>query len=267
MSLTLRSDRAVVSISPDDGGRLSSLQLDGTELLGHGRPEIGSPLGWYHGLFPMAPYAGRLKDGRFRFGNLTYRVVPNSGSHAGHGLVFDVPWSTLLASDNQVALAVNLDERWPFGGTLMQSFDLDPSGLSIALQLRNDDRPMPGNLGFHPWFRRDLGTGPAVISFDPMLRYALAGDSFPRLLSHDLGQRPWDDVFTGLRQWPRIAWPEGPTISIHSTADHWIVYERQVDAFCIEPVTGPPDSLGTSRASVITPDSPLTLSMRLEWVL
>ena len=142
---------------------------------------------------------------------------------------------------------------------------LDGTGLSVTLTLSNDDRPMPGALGFHPWFRRDLGHGPARFSFEPTRRFAPAADGFPRLLSVDLGERPWDDVFTEVRRWPSVTWPGGPTVHIESTSDTWIVYERQESGFCIEPITGPPDSLGTARAAVVRPGEPLVLAMRLDW--
>ena len=262
----LCSDRAVVAIAPHDGGRLVSLELDGAELIGRGTPEAGLPPGWYHGSFPMAPYAGRVKDATFRFDGTTYRLPPNAGPHAGHGLVFDVPWSTVTPSTgSRVVLATPLDGRWPFGGTVEQVVALDGTGLSVTLTLSNDDRPMPGALGFHPWFRRDLGHGPARFSFEPTRRFAPAADGFPRLLSVDLGERPWDDVFTEVRRWPSVTWPGGPTVHIESTSDTWIVYERQESGFCIEPITGPPDSLGTARAAVVRPGEPLVLAMRLDW--
>ena len=186
----LCSDRAVVAIAPHDGGRLVSLELDGAELIGRGTPEAGLPPGWYHGSFPMAPYAGRVKDATFRFDGTTYRLPPNAGPHAGHGLVFDVPWSTVTPSTgSRVVLATPLDGRWPFGGTVEQVVALDGTGLSVTLTLSNDDRPMPGALGFHPWFRRDLGHGPARFSFEPTRRFAPAADGFPRLLDVKL-RRP-----------------------------------------------------------------------------
>ncbi len=86
---TLSSQRARALVNPDDGGRLVSLVLDGIELLGSAEVADGLPVGWFQGSFPMAPYAGRTKNGRFRFDGATYTVPSNAGPHAGHGLVFE----------------------------------------------------------------------------------------------------------------------------------------------------------------------------------
>ena len=267
MSQNLKSARATVIIDPDDGGRLTSLILDRRELIGAGVPHPESPEGWYHGAFPMAPYAGRLKHGEFRFDGATHRISPNAGRHAGHGLVFDVPWSVVSPSlgGSSLVLATDLDDRWPFGGRVTQTFDLDSTGLVVTLQLSNDQRPMPGALGFHPWFRRDIGTGPATYRFNPRRRYAPDSDGFGRTSCTDLGDRPWDDVFDVLDDDPRISWPDASSVHIKSATDTWILYERQADAVCIEPLTAPPDSLGTERASIVRPGEPLQLSMRLDW--
>jgi aldose 1-epimerase len=266
MTETLRSKRATVTIAPDDGGRLTSLALDGTELLAAGTPEQGMPPGWYHGSFPMAPYAGRIKDSRFGFEGADYRLPANAGPHAGHGLVFDVPWRLVGSpAATRLVLSAQLDDRWPFGGTARQEFELDDAGLSITLELSNDSRTMPGALGFHPWFRRDLGSGPVVLGFEPAQRFAPAEDGFPRVLGTDLGERPWDDVFTGLREPPALAWPSGPRLRILSTADTWIVFEHQQGALCVEAITAPPDSLGTALSAVVGPGMPLALTVRFEW--
>lgn len=263
---SLSSHRAVAIVNPDDGGRLVSLVLDGIELLGSGDVADGLPAGWFHGLFPMAPYAGRTKDGRFQFDGATYTVPLNAGSHAGHGLVFDVPWSVRAATNTELALATELDDRWPFGGRVEETFQLSETALTMTLTILNNERRMPAALGFHPWFRRNIGTdGPASYSVKPVARFASDKDGFPRLLSQDFGDRPWDDVFQGMFEPPTISWPNGPTIRITSTGDTWIVYERQPKAFCIEPITAPPNSLGTARSAVVGPGQPLSLQMRLIW--
>src|SRR5206468_10500493 len=44
---------------------------------------------------------------------------------------------------------------WPWAFRAMQHFALSPTGLSVALTLRNQsDTPMPAGLGWHPYFPR-----------------------------------------------------------------------------------------------------------------
>ena len=130
----------------------------------------------------------------------------------------------------------------------------------------NDERPMPASLGFHPWFLRDIGTGgSASYTFSPAVRFAPAEDGFPRIPSRDLGERPWDDVFTQPAQPPTMSWPNGPRLRITSNSDTWIIYERSPRALCIEPITALPDTLGTPLAAVVTPGNPLNLRMEIAW--
>jgi aldose 1-epimerase len=164
-----------------------------------------------------------------------------------------------------LTISCALDERWPFGGTALQSFELGAEALSIRLELRNEDRTMPGALGFHPWFRTDVGRGPLELEFLPAARLAPGPDGFPRHRSEDLGDRPWDDVFVGLAAPPLLAWPGGPRLRIRSTSDVWVVFERQRNSLCVEPLTAPPDSVGSAKASIVGPGHPLSLTMRLEW--
>jgi aldose 1-epimerase len=260
----LRANRASATVDPNDGGRLVSLMVDSVELLTAGIPGEGMPTGWYHGSFPMAPYAGRVKNGRFVFHGAEHQLPRNAEPHAGHGLVFDVPWTVEDSSVDRLTCCARLDDRWPFGGEVRQTFALDDGGLSVLLELANDSRAMPGSLGLHPWFRRDLGNGPVRLAFSPAQRLAPGGDGFPRVLSGDLGERPWDDVFTGLSAPPELSWPGGPTLRILSSHDLWIVYEQQASGICVEPITAPPDSLGAGAAT-IAPGAPLALSVRFEW--
>jgi aldose 1-epimerase len=266
VATTLRTRNAIASILPGAGGRLSSLVIHGAEVLGRGVREPGLPAGWYGGSFPMVPYAGRLKHARFEFEGEEYRLPANAGDHAGHGLVFDVPWRVVGRPTGQrLVLATRLDERWPFGGEVTQTFVLDDHGLSVSLELSNESRSMPAGLGFHPWFRRDLGSGPVSLDFDPARRLAPMDDGFPGPAVPDLGGRPWDDVFTGVRASPGLAWPDGPRVRIHSTSDTWIVFERQPDDLCVEPILGAPNSLGEASSPTVGPGRPLTLTMRFDW--
>jgi len=78
---------------------------------------------------------------------------------------------------------------------------------------------------------------------------------------------PWDDCFTGVHTPPVLSWPGGPTVTITSSCDHWVVYDQPVDALCVEPQTGPPDqfNLGAAAGAVVTPGTPLVAWMRLSW--
>lgn len=265
MALTLGSAGATATIDASDGGRLTSLLIDGVETIGGARPAPGAPEGWYHGVFPMAPYAGRVRNAEFTFEGRPVRLPPNNGPHAGHGLVFDRPWTVVRHSTSRLSLRIELDDRWPWGGTVEQAFALEPGQLEISLTIRNEQRRMPAALGLHPWFARRTQAGSASFTFLPARRFSTDAEGFPGPAGTDLGRRPWDDVFSDLMADPVVSWPDGPRMRLSSNADIWTVFEQLDEGFCIEPLTAPPNSIGAMSAAVVGPGQPLGLRFCLTW--
>ena len=68
--IELAASKAAVRLDPGSGGRIASLKIDGAELLA---PRVGSDwLLW--GCYPMVPWAGRVRDGRFGFDGEEYQL-------------------------------------------------------------------------------------------------------------------------------------------------------------------------------------------------
>ncbi|MCR6030737.1 aldose 1-epimerase [Nocardioides sp. zg-579] len=267
LSVRLVAGGISAAIDSTRGARLTSLRLHGTELLGGAPHEGPGPSSWFDGSFPMAPYAGNVRDGRFSFEGREHRLPRNNGPHAAHGLVEDAPWEVVRHDARSAELAVALPPEWPFGGEVRQRVVLTEESLEVELRCRNDERPMPATLGFHPWFRRDLGQGPVELEVAPGLRYQPLAPGIPGEPGTDLGQRPWDDVFTALAAPPVLRWPGGPVLTVESSSATWMLYEQLAPALCVEPLTAPPDSLGTPRGHVVAPGADLRLTMRLRWDL
>src|SRR6185295_6639940 len=148
------------------GGRLASLEVGGYELLVTRRD---GPILW--GCYPMAPFAGRMRDGRFRFHGRSYQLPLTMPPNAIHGTVLDRPWSVTARSDHRVALATDLGPDWPFEGRVVQSVGLVEGGLEATLELRAAE-PMPVVLGWHPWFRRTIDGTAAELDFEAHWMYA-----------------------------------------------------------------------------------------------
>ena len=80
MSLrVLDAGSAQVVVDPE-GGRIVRLDVDGLPLLVP--PEVDAHR---HGMFPMAPWAGRVRDGAFEFSGESYQLPINAAPHAIHG--------------------------------------------------------------------------------------------------------------------------------------------------------------------------------------
>jgi aldose 1-epimerase len=262
-TLVLETGDARLTVSPAQGGRMTSLVVDGHEILvteGYG------PIRW--GCYPMVPFAGRVRDGRFTFAGRAVQLPLNLPPHAIHGTVFERPW-TVVGPDT---LAIDLGPDWPFAGRAHQRFTLLEDGLEAELTLEADE-PMPGAIGWHPWFRRVLAgttTAPLPASetvglrFDAAWMYVRDADGLPTGALAPPGPPSWDDCFTGLRSAPRLTWPGVMSLDIRSDCDHWVVYDEPDDAICVEPQTAPPDF--TSIAPVtIQPGRPLRATMSWHW--
>lgn len=69
---TLRHGAIEIDLAPQAGGRLAQIRVDGIEqLIG---PDDGWPAMIAWGCYPMVPWAGRVRDGRFRFEGREYQL-------------------------------------------------------------------------------------------------------------------------------------------------------------------------------------------------
>ena len=263
--LVLEAADVRLEVSPIDGGRISSLVVRGSELL-RGCDAGGGPILW--GSFPMVPFAGRVRDGRFRFAGRDVQLDRNHGPNAIHGTVFERAWRV----DDPTTMSIDLGPSWPYAGRVVQRFALRADALEVTLTLVADE-PMPAALGWHPWFRRQLaGTADRPVApsssvqlhFDAEWMYVRDADGLPtgELVQPPPG--PWDDCFTGLRSAPRLTWPGVLGLELTSSCDYWVVYDEPPDAVCVEPQTAPPDFV-TVAPSTTVPDEPLVATMTWRW--
>ena len=256
----LAAGRAVLEVDPQDGGRWTSLEVDGLELLS-GAQVDGVPPGVQHGCFVMAPYAGRLGQGRFVFDAVPYDLPRDAPPHAIHGHVFDVAWD--VEADG--ILTTRIPAPWPFAGTVRQELALSDDGLQARLVLQAEEQ-MPVTLGYHPWFARRLARGGEVeLHLSPDSQYAKDDQELPtgELIAPTGG--PYDDCFVGMAEPPRLVWPGALELTITSSADHWVVLDALPEVVCGEPQTGPPDAVALGKAAVVPAGGELVLQVGLRW--
>ncbi len=164
--LELHSEALTVQVAPNAGGRIAQLICDDAEWLCG--PDIDSAaIAW--GSYPMLPWAGRIRKGRFRFNGRQWQLPANLGAHAIHGIGFMRPWQVEAHSPTRLELSLQLpsDDTWPFGGTARQRFIVSNRTLRLELSLRAAEQAMPWPvLGWHPWFLK-----PEQIDFAPTACY------------------------------------------------------------------------------------------------
>ena len=258
---TLRAGPARVAVDAADGGRITSLQIEGVELLG----AVGTDV-IEHGSFVMAPWAGRIRDGVLRVAGVEHMLpTDRTHPHAGHGLVMDRPWQVEQTTDAGLRIRCDLDSRWPFPGHVVQEFRLTAEHLAQRVEVHAQAAAFPATVGWHPWFRRVLESGEiAELHFEAsgMLLRDAAGIPGGEVVAVPPG--PWDDCFTGVR-WPMtITWPGAAVLRISSDVEFAVVYDELAEAFCVEPQSGPPDGPNT-HPHMVVPGAPLVVSTRWTW--
>ena len=156
-------------ISPFTGASLRSLQVvsggNQFELISGGDGEYDPRhVESGTGSFIMAPWPNRITDGKLYMNGEVVHTLPTDGDrHAQHGTVRRREWSILGSSGNSAHLAIELLPPWPFPGHLEYEVKLEgPSLVQSFLATDSGGSIYPFGIGWHPWFRRDLGSGPVV---------------------------------------------------------------------------------------------------------
>lgn len=257
--LTIEAGDISVEVEHTDGGRIGQITVAGIPLLVGRSDEFAEPLAW--GAYPMVPWAGRIRDGRFEFRGRNYQLPRNHGGHAMHGVGFVSEWQVAHRDASSVRLTLQMpsDQRWPFGGRVEQRFEVDVAGVTLTMRVDADDQAFPASFGWHPWFRK-----PERLEFHPIAMYRRDDDhiAIDELVAVPTG--PWDDCFVNER--PVGICVDGVDIQFSSTASCWVVYDDLEHATCIEPQTGPPDSV-TIAPSVIEAGRSSSLTARLDVML
>ena len=253
---TITAEDVRVEIDPVAGGRIAQITVGGTPLLVGSDDVGGHPLAW--GAYPMVPWAGRIREGRFEFRGTAYELPQNHDGHAMHGVGFTSAWTVAGRTPSRIELHLDLpsDERWPFGGSVRQTFEVDARGLTATMSVHAEDRAFPASFGWHPWFRK-----PSRLDFTPTAMYRRDDRHIAVDELVEVPPGPWDDCFVNTAPVGLVV--DGIELTITSPCTDWVVYDEPPHATCVEPQTGPPDAF-TIRPEVVEPGAPMTASFRLE---
>lgn len=253
---TLSADGVTAVLQSEAGARVASLVVDGLELL---VTEADRPIDW--GLFPMAPFAGRVRHGVLKFDDREYQLPLTLPPHAIHGTLVTRTWSDIAPG----VMEVDFDDRWPFEGRVRHEVTLGDDHLTATLTVVADE-PMPAWVGWHPWFRRRLGRGSrARLALQAGGMFARDDESIPTGEVVPVPDGPWDDCFTELAGPPSIEWAGALTLEIASDCPYVVVFTEPRHGFCVEPQSAPPDALNLGLAAVAAPGTPLQATMTLRW--
>lgn len=276
--VVLDSGAVRLRVEPALGGRVTSLQVAGHEVLWN--DSSAGPLGW--GAYPMAPFAGRLRNGQLVVDGRVHQIRRNDPPHGLHGTVFDRPWRvgqrtqpaapTTSGSVERatgvdaavVELVCELGEHWPYRGECRQRIAVSAGQVRIDLEVDAALEAFPVSLGWHPWFRTELDTGaPLEVQARLGARFQRGGDGLPTGELVAVGDGPFDDCFSGV-EWPiRLSWGDELALTMASDCRYVVIYDEQPHGWCIEPQSAPPGDTPRERAA---PGRPVRASVTLEWV-
>ncbi|MGW4242035.1 aldose epimerase family protein [Nocardia sp. NPDC004722] len=255
--ITLTEGDVTVRLSPGNGGRISGLTIGGTEFLRQGE---------HYGSFPMAPWCGRLRDGRFTVDGVGYQMPLTAPPHAIHGTARDGAWDIEETSPTHATISRALVAPWPFRGRVTQHFRLSRDELALRMEVSSDTDRFPAQAGWHPWFlRRPTPDTTARVDFHPAWQELRGPDYLPT------GERiaptpgPWDDCF-GMPDGvdATIEWPGLLRLRVRSPERWVVVYDMDPEAVCVEAQSGPPDGLNT-LPTLVTPGAPLRIEAVWSW--
>ncbi|MFF7644234.1 aldose 1-epimerase [Streptomyces canus] len=255
--ITLTAGDAEVTLQPANGGRVGGLRVGGVQLLRQGDR---------FGCFPMVPWCGRIRDGRFRDGADVHQLPLNSPPHAIHGTARDGAWSIARATTDEAVLTYDLVEPWPYPARITQVAALTPDALTLTMSVETYDSSFPAQIGWHPWFHRTLDGGePVRLDFTAAWQEERGDDHLPTGNRVEPKPGPWDDCF-GMPDGVDVTltWPGQLELKVASREEWVVVYDEQEAAVCVEPQTGPPNGLNT-LPRLVTPLEPLEASTTWSW--
>lgn len=274
--MALSSDRLVrlavgdmaVVVDLDLGARAVSWTVGGHELLAHHGDNAVE-----HGMYPMAPWAGRLRDNEVAWDGAIHPLPPTYGPWAIHGTILGRPGRVLLdeADTDRARLVARFSDHgaWPWPTSVDVEWQMEPRALTTRLTVHAEAAPFPAVVGWHPWFRRRLEVGDALQwRLSASARLVRGEDHLPtgELAEVDLADGPFDDAFVATDA--QVVWPGAYRLDISSDGGWFVVFDELSDAACIEPQSGPPDGLKEQAGQgprVAAPGHPLVLTNR--WVV
>ena len=252
-----------IDVDLDEGARATSWRVAGRELLArHGDDPVE------HGMYPMAPWAGRVRGNEVSWADRTEPLPVTYGPWALHGTVLGQSGAVVLEerTDDEACVVVRFDEHagWPWPASVDVAWRLQPRRLTTTITVNAVDASFPAVVGWHPWFRRDLGVGePLEWSLDATARLVRGDDHLPTgaLADYDPADGPFDDAFVAAAA--HVRWPGALRLDITSDGGWFVVFDELARTVCVEPQSGPPDGLRDMAGfppSIARPGEPVVLT-------
>jgi aldose 1-epimerase len=164
----LRHGPITVGLAPEFGALTRFDVQVGENLVEVLRPAIDRPATgpWALGAssFPLIPYGGRLRNGRFCFEGreVTYPLNASAERHSSHGDGWTRPWLLTHLDRCSATMTLSPDPQAPLPYACTQTVSVQSGQVHIVMAVGNlDSRRIPVGVGIHPYFAH---RGDAILS-------------------------------------------------------------------------------------------------------
>lgn len=276
--VVLRAGSARAVVRPRAGGRVCALELarpDGQAvpvLFPYEAPGV-DPVNWGKGgIYPLAPYSGRISHARVHFPGGAADLVPhpNAPPHSLHGHAHGLPWTVQSQDADAGRVVLRFDSppvpAWPWAIQVQATLQLHPDALVMDMALTAGPGgdglgPMPAGLGWHPFF---LHRPESRLRFSAATRWSAAPDHVPQAPHPVAAQDRFDTprplpegaITTDLSDWQgrfELELPEGDVLQLeaHAPANHLVLHRTAAQTYlCVEPVTHVADGFNLAARGV-----------------
>lgn len=165
--VTIKSNNLELKVSPTVGASIYSMKYNkGGKWIDIMRPTPGEAVDTKDvgsfASFNLFPYSNRIKDAVLKFKGKEYQLEANfDDGHAIHGEAWTRVWQLVEAVENRVILEFNSFDyeeiSWPFLFSARIEYRLEGDSFIVKTVLKNEgDQLMPGGMGIHPYFMRNI---------------------------------------------------------------------------------------------------------------
>ncbi len=255
----LENDFIEVGVVPSCGAALAYFRTKGERLFDVMRPASQTAIGKKDALgmsmFPMIPYAFRIKDGEFTYWGIK-RFVPQNHpnfSEPLHGDGWRSKWDITAQDKTSLTLSLTHDKEtdkgYPFSYKASITYRLKDKTLQVEMNLTNTGlMPMPCGLGVHPYFNKTpnvtLGFKTKNVWYhenDPIDHPYRTPEEWSFEQPKELGNEIFDTCFGGFDGSAHIKWPKfsmGVQIDCEESFSHLALFAPyRKNFFCLEPST------------------------------
>lgn len=246
----IRDRNTTATVLPAFGGVVSSLNVDGVEILRMKEDKLGIANCLAGGIPVLFPFCSKVK-------NDTYTVDGKEYTMPMHGFAKDMPFAVESVSQNSVIVYTTTTEAikkqsYPYDFVLHIEYKVEGKSLHVNAKIDNlSDSRMPFYIGWHTYFRTS-NKKDTKFTFN-MKEYTSYLDGSKGVVEGntiDLSQ-PLDHVFKGIGEKEMVLTNyadgyEAATIvdDIHKVLTICTAFD---DSACIEPWTAVPNAINTGE--------------------